>query len=108
MIDPTAPPHTEKNARQRPLFDSLTRFQWPDVLRVLSDPQTRSSVVSRFRAAGFSADKFESSRKTRLALADALTREEDRLEFLRGKGAAEQRALIRTLRRALECEGGGQ
>jgi len=74
------------------------------VLRALPDPQTRSSVVSRFRTAGFSADKFESSGKTRLALADALTREEDRLELVRGKAAAEQRALMRVLRRSIECE----
>jgi hypothetical protein len=101
----TAPQTTGKQGGLAAPDGPKPPFTWAMALRYLPDAPTRSGVVSRFRAAGFSADKFESSRKTRLALADALTREEDRLEFQRGKGAAEQRDMIRQLRRALECEG---
>lgn len=58
-----------------------TRLTWPDVVRVLPEPETRSYALSRFRDSGFDADSFGHRRAAREAMASALTRAEDWLEI---------------------------
>lgn len=83
---------------------------WRDVLAVLQDDETRSYALSRFRDAGFSADAFGHRRAAREALADALTRTEDWLEYRevdhprRAHWYRPQREAIRGVRRRLEWE----
>lgn len=78
---------------------------WPDVVRAVPDPSTRSRLASAIREAGFSLDSLPTRSAARGALADALTREEDRIELRRSCPA--QRAeldALRALRRAIEVE----
>jgi hypothetical protein len=79
-------------------------FRWPDVVRVLQDAETRSYAVNALRDAGFSPDSFESQRKARETVAEALVRLEDQAELCRGSLAARRREAIRQIRRALELE----
>jgi hypothetical protein len=76
---------------------------WRDVLRVVQDEQTRSEVVTRFRASGFTADDFGHERKAREALTETLVWVEDKLES-RGYWTKAERAQIRGVRRRLELE----
>lgn len=86
---------------------------WPEVLRAVQDDEARSFTFASFRAAGFTPDHWvdrHMGRKAREAMADALTRTEDRLEMsaadeIRGRSRRESaRAEIRIVRRQLEVE----
>lgn len=94
--------HTEKTEVRDRASASGRAIGWPDVLRVLPGPETRSYAVALVRRAGFSADAFGHLREARAVVADALTRTEDWLE-IRG-GHVRERAAIRDLRRRLERE----
>jgi len=78
---------------------------WPDVVRAVPDPSTRSRLAGAIREAGFSLDSLPTRSAARAALADALTREEDRVE-LRRSCPTQQAELyaLRALRRAIEAE----
>ena len=86
------------------------RVTWPEVLRVLQDDETRSCALASFRTSGFDAETFGRKREAREAIADGLTRTEDRLEYReldRGRGhvdARRQRLAISDVRRLLERE----
>ena len=83
----------------------LWAVTWPEVLRALSEDETRSYAIARVREAGFSGDSFRHDRKAREAVADALTRTEDWIEARRtGSRLAAQRDGIRAIRRAIELE----
>jgi hypothetical protein len=78
---------------------------WPDVLRVIrQDESAFQQIISRFRAAGGSADAWH-LRETRQAMAGAITLMEDRLE-LEHPRQVELRAALRRVRRALEVADG--
>ena len=79
-----------------------TRFGWSDVLRVLQTDETRSYVAGRIRNAGISRESWGGTIEGRLAVADALTRVEDRLELAAGPKAATMRVEVRGLRRRIE------
>lgn len=74
-----------------------------NVLAALPDDATRLETLRRYRAAGFTADDFATSRKARRAMAEALTRTEDRLEIEHPRRIAERDA-IKAVRRRLELE----
>ena len=78
------------------------RFDWSDVLRVISTTKARERALRLYREAGFTPDQFGHVRSAREALSDALTRTEDWLE-LEG-GHVRVRAAIRDVRRRLELE----
>ena len=75
-----------------------TRFGWSDVLRVLQTDETRSYVAGRIR----DRESWGGTIEGRLAVADALTRVEDRLELAAGSKAAAMRVEVRGLRRRIE------
>jgi hypothetical protein len=96
-------------------------IMWPDVLRVLTEDETRSYAMNLFSRSGFSADEFGSGetsrgarrarwRGAREAMADALTRTEDWLEYQgidhprRAHRYDAERVAIRDVRRRLEWE----
>jgi len=85
----TAPEKTP--ARERRVFS------WPDVLRVLSDDRARSYVLEAFKALGGNRDDLRGS--SLVALREALTRAEDRLE---GERPRFDRSALRALRRRIE------
>lgn len=76
---------------------------WPAVARTLSENEiVRSTVLARFRAAGFTPDHLR-LKPARLALADAVTRAEDALELERPTDRRlALRGSLRALRRQLE------
>ena len=78
-----------------------TPVTWPEVLRALQTDRARSTALTRFREAGFSADDFGHVRKAREALAEALTRTED---MHAGPSSRPERVAIRDVRRRLEVE----
>jgi hypothetical protein len=98
----TTPQTSIKTATSRAPKARKTALQWPDVLRVLSRPETRQRVLERYRAAGFTADQFECSAKARAYMADCLTRCEDRLELEHPRWP--DRAIIAVVRLVLERE----
>lgn len=76
---------------------------WADVLRAVLGGEARSAALGAYRAAGFTPDDFGRLRAARMAMADALTRCEDRLEIAH-PGTRAERGAIRTVRRRLERE----
>ena len=79
-----------------------TRLGWSDVLRVLQTDETRSYVAGRIRDAGISRESWGGTIEGRRAVADALTRVEDRLELTAGSKAAAMRVEVRRFRRQVE------
>jgi hypothetical protein len=77
---------------------------WPDVLRAVQSDEGRSTVLGLYRAPGFTPDEFAHRREARIAIAEALTRLEDSLEFRCGRLVAEERARVQAARRRLERE----
>jgi hypothetical protein len=80
----------------------VKRVTWPDVLRAAQG--SRDSVLAAYRAAEFGSEDFARLRPAREAMADALTRAEDRLETKRGAVNAAEREAIRGVRCRLELE----
>lgn len=76
---------------------------WSDVIRVLHRDRTREFVLARYRDAGFTPDDFGHKRPAREAMADALTRAEDRLEDV-SSAPSRERDGLRDVRRRLEWE----
>jgi hypothetical protein len=68
---------------------------WPDVVRALHRDATREAALARYREAAFTPDDFGHQRAAREAMADALTRAEDRC------GSDDR---LRGVRRRLEWE----
>lgn len=96
---PRSPRKTRPAQRTRAPETPVT---WPEVLQAIQDTETRSSVVFGFRAAGFTPDQM-SLRSAHVALADAITREEDRLEMQVDCSSRRTiRTSLRTIRRRLE------
>jgi hypothetical protein len=99
-----------KTAAGKPVSAVGARLAWADVLRVLQGDETRERCLSRYRAAEFTPDDFGCLRAAREAMADALTRTEDWLEYREldePKGRLDryrQRMAIRDVRRRLERE----
>lgn len=102
MFDPSPSRTSIKTAVGFSEAARRTVFGWPDVLRVIHDDETRSAVLTRYRAAGWTPDDFARCRAARAAMADAVTRREDVLELRRGRDA--ERAELRELRRRIERE----
>lgn len=96
----TVSPHPEKTSSPILLLSRGGRVRWPDVLRAVQDSNNRSLLVRRMRDAGFSADDFSHSGKTRQLVADILTKLEDGAE---GRSPTE-RDRVRAVRRRLEWE----
>ena len=81
-----------------------SRFSWPAILRALSDTETRSFVLSRYRELGAQPADWP-SRRSLEAMADALTAAEDWLELRRATPRLlATRSRLRTIRRRLERE----
>lgn len=80
------------------------RVAWPEVLRAAQGDETRSAVAASLAGCGFSADSFASQRRAREVVADALSRQEDRLEGLRGVRREQERERLAGVRRRLELE----
>jgi hypothetical protein len=110
VIDSTASPHIEKNSAAKSRASREAPTTWPDVLRCLPEDETRSCAIGRYRDAGFAADSFGHRRNAREAMADALTRTEDWLEYRevdlprRAHLYRAERDAIRDVRRRLEWE----
>lgn len=75
----------------------------PDVLRAVPGDEARSLALEHYRGTGFGPDDFGRHRAARQAMADSLTRTEDRLE-LQGSRYDAERIGIRAVRRRLERE----
>lgn len=74
---------------------------WSDVSRCLEDPKTRARVLSKYKAAGFTADEFGRLVAAKTAMMDALTGAEDWLE-LDHPGRKRERDGIKQVRRGIE------
>lgn len=78
---------------------------WPEVLRALDGAGVRPIALAHYFGLGFTADIFASSsrraRPARAAMADTLTRVEDRLETEQPRRS---RSALRAIRRRLELE----
>jgi hypothetical protein len=95
---------TEKTARAKTARAPGPPIGWPDVLRVIPDEPTRSTALSRFRAAGFKPDEFAHHRNVRESVLEGHVSAEDALEAIRGEGATASRRAIKAVRRRLEVE----
>ena len=83
---------------------SKTLPSWPDVLRALGRPETRSCALDRFRTHGFAAVSWGASNEATAAMARALSETEDMLELSHPKWP--ERESIKAVRRQLETMGG--
>jgi hypothetical protein len=113
VIESTPSRRIGKTAPEKTAASSGTRFRsrtaarvfsvvtWPDVVRILHADEARDFVMGRYRAAGFTPDDFGHKRPAREAMADALTRAEDRLGLAPSSPA---RDAIRDVRRRLEWD----
>ena len=88
-----------------PRARAARRVEWPEVLRALPDPETRSYALQILRDRGFSPAFFDERNEVRLGVSEALTRTEDWLEMRRATRRLEAlRTGIQAVRRRLEDE----
>jgi hypothetical protein len=98
-----SPARDPQKTRARKADDAPGRvFGWPDVVQALQHTEARSVALTRYRSAGWSPDDFGRRPGARQAMAVALSYAEDLLEL---RGARAERAAVRRVRRAIECEG---
>lgn len=96
----TAQPKTPAKKPAR----SVRRGRWWEMtLRAINSEETRSRVVTGYRAGGFSLDDLECQRPAQVLLVEVLTRTEDWLEGIKGARRAEERTALRDIRRKLEA-----
>lgn len=99
----TDPPTGINEGASESVRPAQSVLRWPDVLRCLQTDKTRSYVLHRFRACGFSASSWW-RRSARRKMAELLTAAEDGLEHARACAEVADRVAIRTARRRLEQE----